>query len=101
VNTLWPCCSSKFDTRRQHQPPCQAPCTSTKVLRCAVCAPGGKIIAIEHLRKIDRYGQVQGRKDPGGELEAEGWCVCCGFPSKRQERERWDFYCIEDGIFSI
>jgi hypothetical protein len=61
---------------------------------------GGEIIAIEHLRKIDRYGQVQGRKDPGGELEAEGWCVCCGFPSKREERERWDFYCIEDGIFS-
>src|SRR6516162_791882 len=41
VNTLWPCCSSKSDTRRQHQPPCHAPCTSTKVLRCAVCALDG------------------------------------------------------------
>src|ERR1041384_5510128 len=31
VNTLWPCFSSRSDTRRQHQPPCQAPCTRTKV----------------------------------------------------------------------
>src|SRR5258705_29680 len=38
VNTLWPCFSSRSATRRQHQPPCQAPCTSTKVF-CAVCAP--------------------------------------------------------------
>src|SRR5262245_41796818 len=41
VNTLWPCFSSRSDTRRQHQPPCQAPCTSTNVLRCAVCAMAG------------------------------------------------------------
>ena len=42
VNTLWPRFSSRSDTRRQHQPPCQAPCTSTKVLAlvcaCAVAA---------------------------------------------------------------
>src|SRR6476620_1339199 len=31
VNTLWPCRSSRSVTRRQHQPPCQAPCTRTKV----------------------------------------------------------------------
>src|SRR5262245_13757969 len=33
VNTLCPFLSRRSDTRRQHQPPCQAPCTSTKVLR--------------------------------------------------------------------
>src|SRR5947207_8385032 len=38
VNTLWPFFSNRSDTRRQHQPPCQAPCTSTKVLRVLVCA---------------------------------------------------------------
>src|SRR5438105_60328 len=32
VNTLWPRRSSRSETRRQHQPPCEAPCTSTKVL---------------------------------------------------------------------
>jgi hypothetical protein len=36
-NTLWLRFSSRSDTRRQHQPPCQAPCTSTKVL-AFVCA---------------------------------------------------------------
>src|SRR5262245_24419694 len=37
VNTLCPFFSRRSDTRRQHQPPCQAPCTSTKVLPL-VCA---------------------------------------------------------------
>src|SRR5712691_789771 len=32
VNTVWPCARKRSATRRQHQPPCQAPCTSTKVL---------------------------------------------------------------------
>ncbi len=41
VNTLWPFFSSRSDTRRQHQPPCQAPCTSTKVFR-APCAAAGR-----------------------------------------------------------
>src|SRR5262245_38874847 len=39
ANTLWPFFSSRSATRRQHQPPCQAPCTSTKVLRA--CASAG------------------------------------------------------------
>src|SRR5262245_35158333 len=42
VNTLWPFFSRRSVTRRQHQPPCQAPCTSTKVFTapcaCAVVA---------------------------------------------------------------
>src|SRR5947207_8652032 len=32
VNTVWPCARNRSAARRQHQPPCQAPCTSTKVL---------------------------------------------------------------------
>ena len=40
-NTLWPFFSSRSDTRRQHQPPCQAPCTSTKVFGALVCAIAG------------------------------------------------------------
>ena len=30
-------------TRRQHQPPCQAPCTSTKVFGAPVCAGAGAL----------------------------------------------------------
>src|SRR5258706_12749527 len=41
VNTLWPCFSRRSATRRQHQPPCQAPCTSTKVLGGLACAIAG------------------------------------------------------------
>src|SRR5216684_7813420 len=33
VNTVWPCARKRSATRRQHQPPCQAPCTSTNVFR--------------------------------------------------------------------
>ena len=40
ANTLCPFFSSRSETRRQHQPPCHAPCTSTKVFppvgACAV-----------------------------------------------------------------
>src|SRR4030081_3871595 len=39
ANTLCPFFSRRSATRRQHQPPCQAPCTSTKVLRA--CASAG------------------------------------------------------------
>src|SRR5689334_22641995 len=41
VKTLWPRFSSRSATRRQHQPPCQEPCTSTKVLgsACACAEP--------------------------------------------------------------
>src|SRR3546814_2733708 len=31
VNTVWPAARSRAATRDQHQPPCQAPCTRTKV----------------------------------------------------------------------
>ena len=37
VNTLCPFFSRRSDTRRRQPPPCQAPCTSTKVLP-VVCA---------------------------------------------------------------
>src|SRR5262245_55444745 len=30
ANTRWPLARSRSATRRQHQPPCQLPCTSTK-----------------------------------------------------------------------
>ena len=40
-NTLWPFFSRRSDTRRQHQPPCQAPCTSTNVFGALVCAIAG------------------------------------------------------------
>src|SRR3954454_3309999 len=44
VKTLWPCFSSRSATRRQHQPPCQEPCTSTKV-RGSACACAEPIVA--------------------------------------------------------
>src|SRR6266852_818133 len=40
ANTLWPRACRRSETRRQHQPPCQAPCTSTKVL--PACAAAGE-----------------------------------------------------------
>src|SRR5262245_55594636 len=41
VNTLCPPFCRRSATRRQHQPPCQAPCTSTKVFGAFVCAGAG------------------------------------------------------------
>src|SRR5262245_11538153 len=41
VNTLCPRFCRRSATRRQHQPPCQAPCTSTKVFGALVCAAAG------------------------------------------------------------
>src|SRR5262245_55219654 len=41
VNTLCPSFCRRSATRRQHQPPCQAPCTSTKVFGALVCAAAG------------------------------------------------------------
>src|SRR5262245_37365331 len=41
VNTLCPPFCRRSATRRQHQPPCQAPCTSTKVFGAPVCAAAG------------------------------------------------------------
>src|SRR5262245_57529578 len=41
VNTLCPRFCRRSATRRQHQPPCQAPCTSTKVFGAPVCAAAG------------------------------------------------------------
>src|SRR5262249_61144817 len=38
---LCPLFCRRSATRRQHQPPCQAPCTSTKVLGAPVCAAAG------------------------------------------------------------
>src|SRR5215813_1642201 len=43
VNTLWPRFCRRSATRRQHQPPCQAPCTSTKVFGAPVCADAGAL----------------------------------------------------------
>jgi hypothetical protein len=40
--TLWPFFSRRSETRRQHQPPCQAPWTRTNVLG-AVCAGASTI----------------------------------------------------------
>src|SRR3546814_1787376 len=39
VNTVWPAARSRAATRDQHQPPCQAPCTRTKV-----CAVAGRAV---------------------------------------------------------
>src|ERR1035441_1737356 len=36
VNTLCPLAVRRSATRRQHQPPCQAPCTRTKVLLAGI-----------------------------------------------------------------
>src|SRR6516165_4464997 len=41
VNTLCPPFCRRSATRRQHQPPCQAPCTRTKVFGGPVCADAG------------------------------------------------------------
>src|SRR6516164_5084131 len=41
VNTLCPPFCRRSATRRQHQPPCQAPCRSTKVFAAPVCAAAG------------------------------------------------------------
>src|SRR5215468_6524463 len=41
ANTLCPRFCRRSATRRQHQPPCQAPCTSTKVFGAPVCAAAG------------------------------------------------------------
>src|SRR5262245_56051751 len=41
VNTWCQPCCRRSATRRQHQPPCQAPCTSTKVFGAPVCASAG------------------------------------------------------------
>src|SRR5712691_4174840 len=38
VNTLCPRFCRRSATRRQHQPPCQAPCTRIKVFGAPVCA---------------------------------------------------------------
>src|SRR5215468_11849542 len=43
VNTLCPRFCRRSATRRQHQPPCQAPCTSTKVFGALVCAGAGPL----------------------------------------------------------
>src|SRR6266446_7633448 len=43
VNTLCPPFCRRSATRRQHQPPCQAPCTSTKVFGAPVCADAGAL----------------------------------------------------------
>src|SRR5215831_6262947 len=43
VNTLCPRFCRRSATRRQHQPPCQAPCTSTKVFGAPVCAGAGAL----------------------------------------------------------
>src|SRR5262249_3339475 len=43
VNTLCPRFCRRSATRRQHQPPCQAPCTSTKVFGAPVCAAAGAL----------------------------------------------------------
>src|SRR5262244_4473718 len=43
VNTLCPRFCRRSATRRQHQPPCQAPCTSTKVCGAPVCAGAGAL----------------------------------------------------------
>src|SRR5262249_52621225 len=43
VNTLCPPFCRRSATRRQHQPPCQAPCTSTKVFGAFVCAGAGAL----------------------------------------------------------
>src|SRR5215208_1210756 len=42
VNTLWPRSLRRSATRRQHQPPCQAQWTRTKVM-AFVCAPAAMI----------------------------------------------------------
>src|SRR5262252_6712688 len=41
ANTLCPRFCRRSATRRQHQPPCQAPCTRTKVFGGPVCADAG------------------------------------------------------------
>src|SRR6516225_5974827 len=43
VNTVCPRFCRRSATRRQHQPPCQAPCTSTKVFGAPVCADAGAL----------------------------------------------------------
>src|SRR6266511_4122531 len=43
VNALCPRFCRRSATRRQHQPPCQAPCTSTKVFGAPVCAGAGAL----------------------------------------------------------
>src|SRR5947209_13502578 len=43
VNTSCPRFCRRSATRRQHQPPCQAPCTRTKVFGAAVCAGAGAL----------------------------------------------------------
>src|SRR4029453_6948427 len=43
VNTLCPRFCRRSATRRQHPPPCQAPCTSTKVFGAPVCADAGAL----------------------------------------------------------
>src|SRR5262252_2364200 len=43
VNTLCSRFCRRSATRRQHQPPCQAPCTSTKVFGAPVCAGAGAL----------------------------------------------------------
>src|SRR5262245_30573234 len=43
VNTLCPPFCRRSATRRQHQPPCQAPCTRTKVFGAPVCADAGAL----------------------------------------------------------
>jgi|GEM_PF-6054815 hypothetical protein len=56
VNTLWPWRCRESTTRRQHQPPCQAPCTRTKVFlrglgvcgRDARCCRGGAKAGRKH-----------------------------------------------------
>src|SRR5262245_54087831 len=44
VNTSWPCARNSRATRCQHQPPCQAPCTSTKV--CDLIFPPSNLAAV-------------------------------------------------------
>src|SRR5258705_325624 len=46
-NTLWPFFSRRSDTRRQHQPPCQAPCTSTKVFGAPVSEVVGRRVKLK------------------------------------------------------
>src|SRR5499427_4473790 len=41
VNTLCPTFCRRSATRRQHQPPCQAPCASTNGFGALVCAAAG------------------------------------------------------------
>src|SRR5437773_514134 len=64
VKTLWPRRSRRSETRRQHQPPCEAPCTSTKVWRRAAagCAFASTASAAPPASSARRVGFIAGRR---------------------------------------